>query len=116
MPNGRDKGVRAYHYIVADTDFPDVEDSQIIVPGKVVADIDVLAVVAVEGLGNPYLVTLVTEVFREASVLRLIVRIVNGIVFTAEEDGPLFEGLHFRIIVAVLQSCLEFFQLCYRLI
>ena len=66
-----DQGIRADHHIVANADFTDIQDGQIVVPGEVVADKDILAVVAVESLGNPDLIAFVTEVLGQTCILRL---------------------------------------------
>lgn len=53
MADRCDQGVRADHHIISDVDFPNVQNSQIIVAGKVRTDINVLSIVTVERFGYP---------------------------------------------------------------
>ena len=54
MTDGGNERVGANHYMVSDINFSDVEYSQVEIASEVIADKDVFAAVATEGLGYPY--------------------------------------------------------------
>ena len=53
MPYGGNQRVRSDHYVIANIYFPDIENGQVVIAGKIVADKNLFAVVAVEGLADP---------------------------------------------------------------
>ena len=54
MSDSGNQRVRSNHHVVTDINLTDVEDGEVVVAGEVIADEDVLAAVAVEGLGDPH--------------------------------------------------------------
>lgn len=87
MPDSGNQRVRANHHMVADIDLADVEDGEVVVAGEVVADEDVFASVAVEGLGNPHTLAHSAKYLLQVTVLRHIVASINGVEDLALPDG-----------------------------
>lgn len=95
VPDGGDQRVRANHHMVA---------------GEVVADEDVLAAVAVKGLGNPYAFAYRAEHLLQLSILRHIVAPIDGVEDLALPDGLGLERDKFLVGIGVLQAGVAFFE------
>ena len=110
MPDGGDQRVGADHHVVADIDLPDVQQGQVVVAGEVVADVNVPAVVTVEGLGDPHALAHMAQMFLQHGPLGVKVQGIQGVELLAPDDGLLLEPIHLLIVVAVFQTGAQFLQ------
>ena len=97
--------------MVADIYLTDVKNGQVKIASEVIADMDVLATVAAERLGNPHSLANAAQHLLQIGILGFIVPTVNGIVFLAPLDGLSLTGYQFFIGIAVLQTSLHFLHL-----
>ena len=102
--------------MVADIDLADVEDGEVVVAGEVVADEDVFASVAVEGLGNPHTLAHSAKHLLQVTVLGQIVAPVDGVEDLALPNGLGLEGDQFLVGIRILYSCVTFFQIRHSII
>ena len=90
MPDSCNQRIRTDHYVIPDIDLPDVQHGDIVIAREVAANMNILPVVTVEGLGDPDLFAHASEILLQDSTLRLEVQRIERIELLTPDDRPFF--------------------------